>query len=651
MRAREEWIPLSDGARLAVTLYLPDTEPDRSAPGILEYLPYRKDDGMLERDHDLYTYVTERGYVGARVDIRGTGRSEGILPDGEYSETEQRDGEEVIAWLAARGWCNGAVGMWGISWGGFNAIHQAMRRPPALRAITALMASDDLFHDDIHYIDGLMHVDEYEMSIDLWNAMTRAPDFPLDEGALAARFDRPPWFLSWLREQRDGPYWRRGSLAPDYSRLGVPALLIGGWWDGYRDSVFRMLECCAVPTRAIVGPWNHTFPHRAVPGPEIEWRREAVRWWDRWLKGERNGVEEEPRLAVYVQSWRPPDPSLEVLPGRWRLEDGWPPERLREEPFHLRADGRLGEVPGPAATDALRYMPPAGTEGGFWWGELTPDQRPSDAFSLVYESEALAGDLEILGMPVAELRGGAYAPVADWFVRLSDVAPDGTVTLVAGTGLAGAQRDSPAAPEPLEPGETYDLRVRMHACSWVFPAGHRIRLAVSNAQWPMIWPTPHPMTTFLEVGEGGSRLILPVVPFGDRPVPEFDRPAPPQAPEGVGSEGSIEPVDWRVHRDEAAGRTFVEWEATSRAWFPWGDQRYVERLEHSVADAGPEAAACDGEASIEVSLPGREIVWSCELRLTSDATCFDYRFTRRLTENGRPVRERTWAERVARDLQ
>ena len=217
MIVREAGIPLPDGTELAATLYLPDDAGTAPVPALLEYLPYRKDDAMLARDHDLYAYMARSGYAGARVDIRGTGRSGGTLPAGEYTETEQRDAEAVIAWLAGQPWCTGAVGMWGISWGGFNAIQVALRRPPALKAILAVDASDDLFHDDVHYIDGLPHLDEYALMIDHLTMLPPAPDFPLDDAALA-RMDTEPWLISFLAQAQDGPFWRRASLRPEYGR-------------------------------------------------------------------------------------------------------------------------------------------------------------------------------------------------------------------------------------------------------------------------------------------------------------------------------------------------------------------------------------------------------------------------------------------------
>jgi putative CocE/NonD family hydrolase len=645
MRAVEAWIPMADGVRLAATLYMPP-QLEGALPVVLEYLPYRKDDGMLERDLGLYPYLVSRGYVGARVDIRGTGHSEGRLPDGEYTEREQLDGIEVIEWLAGQPWCNGRVGMWGISWGGFNSIQIAMRRPPALGAIIAVDASDDLFHDDIHYIDGIMHGDEYELGIDVWNAMTRAPDFPTDETTLADRFDTEPWLLSWLRHQRQGPYWRRASLRPDYGRLQAPALLVAGWLDGYRDSVPRMLTHVPAPTRAIVGPWNHSWPHSATPGPEIEWRAEAVRWWDHWLKGRDTGMLEEPRLAVFVRDSHRPGPKLQTIPGRWRSED-WPIERTDPRRYHLQADGSLGMDAGGEAVHRLPYLPSAGAEAGSWWGELTVDQRPLDETCLVYESEPLEEAIEILGIPVAAVDASFDAPLAHIYVRLSDVGPDGSVSLVTGGGRNGAHRRSPERPELLSPGEIERFDVPLRFTSWTFPAGHRIRVAVSNHLWPMMWPTPYPMTMSLLAGR--SHIVLPVIPVADRPTPAWGRPEPAPVAEGIGSRGEILPVVWEVRRD--GSRASAGFEGRSEAWFPWGRETFLERLLFEVDDRRPDLASCRGDAENRVILPARELSWRADLAIRSDAETFHYRYRRTLEENGRKIREREWSEGIPRDHQ
>jgi uncharacterized protein len=647
VRQEEHWIPMPDGVRLAVTLYLPDSGTG-PWPSILEYLPYRKDDWTLGRDLILYPYVVDRGYVGARVDIRGTGRSEGRLPEGEYSEREQEDGEAVIAWLAAQPWSTGTVGMWGISWGGFNAIQMAFHRPPALKAIVAVDASDELFHDDIHYIDGIWHLDEYEIGIDLWNAVSPAPDFPVDEDTLASRFDTEPWLLSWLRHQRDGSYWRRGSLAPGYERLEVPALLVGGFLDGYRDSIPRMLSHVPGPTRAIVGPWNHAWPHDATPGPEIEWRREAVRWWDRWLKGKDTGILDEPRLSVYLRSWHPPDPSVLTVPGSWRAEE-WPIDGLEEEFLGLGADRSLGPNRTEAAVHRLPYRPTAGAEAGAWWGEPSVDQTPLDRTCLTYETPPLHRDLAVIGMPLAIVFASVDAPVANWFVRISDLSPDGRAHLVSGGGLNGAHRQSPERPEPFQAGVVERLTVPMRFTSWVFPAGHRIRMAVSNHLWPMMWPTPHLLTMDLHVGgEHPSGLTLPVVPVEGK-TRSFDPPEKAPPSEGMETRGEIVPTAWRV--DRLDGAAMASWRGEEELRFPWGSITSIESLRHKVPDDEPACAAALGEGDINVALPGRTVAWRTRLSIRSGQEHFRYRFRRILSENGREIRERSWDESIPRDFQ
>jgi uncharacterized protein len=654
MRIEQASIPMKDGVRLAVNLYMPDgAKPAGKFPVILEYLPYRKDDWALERDYGLYAYFTHYGYVGARVDIRGTGASEGIPPDREYSDQEQEDGMDVIAWLAKQSWSNGNVGMMGISWGGFNSIQMAMHHPPALKAIISVDSTDELFHDDIHYIDGMMHADEFELAMDQELPMTSAPDFPVDEKSLAPRFDSSPWFPLYLHQQRDGLFWRRASLRPRYDRMQIPAFLIGGFYDGYRDVIPRMMTNVKAPVKALLGPWNHTYPHDAVPGPAIEWREIAVRWWDRWLKGVENGIENEPRLAVYMRRWCAPDPTIEQIPGEWRNEKSWPPAGEKDRTLYLDSEHLLRDSAPAAGLHQLKYIPSVGIEEGFWWGEVTSDQRPTDAFSLVYDSPPLEKDTAILGLPRVMLTASASAPLADWFARLSDVAPDGTVTLVTGAGLNGAQRSSSTSPADLEPDRVYQIEIELHVTSWVFPRGHRIRLAISNAMWPMIWPTPYAMTTSLALGgENPSRLVLPTVPLeSELALPHFSAPGPTEKLAGVESNGDTWPGTFKTERDEIRHSTRVNWRGDSSGQFPWGQEKYHEQLTYDVADAHSDVSSVHGEADTTVELKGRALLWHSVLDLRSDAKNFYYSYKRELSENGKLLRQKNWQDTIPRDHQ
>ena len=650
IRMEHTWIPMKDGIRLAVTLYMPDGgKAGGKFPAVLEYHPYRKDDGTAQRDYELYSYFVRRGYVCARVDIRGFGASEGVPTGREYSEQEQLDGLQIISWLAHQPWSNGNVGMMGISWSGFNSLQMAMRHAPELKAIIAVAATAELFHDDVHYMDGMAHVDEFELNMDMAPGMTGAPDYTLDEKVLGPRFDAPPWSLLYLKHQHDGPFWR-GPVRP-YSEIKIPCFIIGGLLDGYRDSITDMLQQTKAPLKAIVGPWNHTFPHDAVPGPEIEWRAEAVRWWDYWLKGRDTGVLSDPRLVIYMQHWHPPNPNLQNVPGEWRREDSWPPRDVRDTVFFPQPNHTLAQTAPEADEHQLKYIPSIGVEAGFWWGELLSDPRPVDAFSLVYDSAPLQQDLAILGRPQALLKASATAPLADWFARLSDVAPDGTVTQITGAGINGAQRESMTEPRALEPGKVYPLDIVMHLASWVFPKGHRIRLAISNAQWPMILPTPYAMTTTLELGSAGSRLTLPVVPVKGAPAPAFQSPQPAEERKDIKSIGYPWPGEWTLERDEANQKATVRWKGKAETDYPWGKEIDYENLVYDADDAHPETSAVHGEAESIFTLKGRELRWRGHLSVTTDQKNFYYKYTRELLKDGQMLKQKTWEETIPRDHQ
>jgi len=651
VRMEQAWIPMKDGVRLAATLYMPDgAKAGEKFPALLEYLPYRKDDGTAAGDYPKHAYFARRGYVSVRVDIRGFGASEGAPPEREYSEQEQVDGEQVIAWLAHQPWSNGNVGMFGISWGGFTALQMAMRHAPGLKAILATDATAELFHDDVHYMDGIAHVDEFELNMDMAEGWTGAPDYTLDEKVLGPRFETPPWSLLYLKHQHDGPFWR--ARVRPLKEITIPSFLIGGLLDGYRDNVTDMLMQASGPAKAIVGPWNHTFPNDAVPGPQIEWRNEAVRWFDHWLKGRDTGVEHDPRLVIYMQHWHEPDPSLDNVPGEWRREDSWPPKNAQASSLFLQPNHLLAATAPQEDRHQLKYVPSIGVEAGFWWGELLSDVRPVDAFSLVYDSAPLTEDVAILGRPHALLRASATAPLADWFARLSDVALDGTVTQITGAGINGAQRDSMSEPHDLEPGKIYTLDIEMHLTSWVFPKGHRIRVAISNSLWPMMLPTPYSMTTSLELGgSDGSRVVLPVVPEHGAAAPAFSPPEPSEQRTDLKSEGFPWPGEWTVERDEARHKTTVHWKGQESAEYPWGNEIDYEKLTYDADDAHPEACSAQGEAESIFTLKGRTLTWRGHLSITTDQKNFYYKYTRELLKDGQMIKSKTWQETIARDHQ
>jgi uncharacterized protein len=516
------WIPLADGTRLAARIWLPEDAEEDPVPAVLEYLPYRKNDGTAIRDAARQPYVAGFGYATVRVDMRGTGESDGLIED-EYTQQEEEDALEVIAWLAEQPWCTGSVGMWGISWGGFNALQVAARRPAALKAIMTLCASDDRYADDVHYRGGcVLALDmlHWASSMQTWSARPPDPRLLGDEWRetwLRRLENATPWIEPWLGHQRRDEYWKNGSVCEDYAAIGCPVYAVGGFADGYTNAVPRLLEGLSVPRKGLIGPWAHAFPDDALPGPSIGFLQECVRWWDHWLKGVDNGVMDGPMLRVWMQDCVKPRPSYEVRPGRWVGEPSWPSPNVDIQRWALRAQDER----------SLRAPQSTGSEAGVWTasgqaGDLAGDQRLDDARSIVFDFEQLVEPLEILGLPAVTLDLAADRPLGLVCVRICDVAPDGTSALVTRGLLNLAHRESDEQPSALAPGPRYEVRVPMDVTAHSFPHGHVIRVAVSPAYWPWAWPSPEDVTLTLF----GGTLELPVRPPRpqDDELPDFDDP-------------------------------------------------------------------------------------------------------------------------------
>lgn len=645
-------IPMSDGVMLAVTLYMPKGAPHGARfPAVLNYLPYRKDDDEAQEQYGLLGYFARRGFVGAAVDIRGFGASGGTPPDREYSAQEQADGEQVIAWLARQPWSNGKVGMLGISWGGFNSIQMAMRNPPALKAIVAVAATESLFKEDVHYIDGIAHIDEFELTMDLGQGRSGAPDYSLAPDVIGPRMSSKPWSLTYLEHQRDGPFWH--SPERSLSAIRVPCFLIGGLHDGYRDSISRMLTQVSAPVKAWIGPWNHAWPTDSDYGPLYEWRNQAVRWFDHWLKGRNTGVLADPRLMIYLQHAYPPGPQDRAIPGLWRAYDGWPLRGTQQERLFLQPDHALRRGASQSGRDELRYVPSAGAESGiFWWGDLHPDMRSFDAYSLVYDTQPLAHDTAVMGYPHIHFNASATAPLADWVVRLEDLAPDGRVTLVTGAALDGAQRDSMTDPKPLEPGRLYTFSFDLHLASYVFPKGHRIRVALANAMWPTLWPTPYPMITTVELGKGASWIELPRVPLeGEAPPASLlSAPEPVEKPPGITGGGFDWPGSYTVQRDEN-GHARVTWQGGYDIHQSWGTFHDAEKLTYRIDDAHPADASDVGDIVNVQHVGAHTLTWKGHLSVRSDLHNFYYSYTRTLLRDGKSIMSKTWRRTIPRDHQ
>uniref|UniRef100_A0A942SZY3 CocE/NonD family hydrolase n=1 Tax=Neobacillus citreus TaxID=2833578 RepID=A0A942SZY3_9BACI len=508
---RDEWIPMPDGVCLHTRIWSP-AAPDGPVPVLLEYLPYRLDDWTAPRDSERHPWYAAHGYASVRVDIRGTGSSDGFFDD-EYSEQELRDGEAVIAWLADQEWSTGAVGMFGISWGGFNALQLAARAPAALKAIVTVCSTDDRYDNDVHYVGGaVLGIDMAAWGATMFAFNSRPPRPEVVGSSWVERWrerlaSNRPMTPVWLGHQERDDYWRHGSAAEHYDRIGAAVLAVGGWADPYRDAVFRLVEHVDAPVKGIIGPWSHQYPDRGLaPGPSIGFLQETLRWWDRWLRDEQNGVEDEPALRAWINDGEPPATYYPDRSGRWIGAEAWPSAATEQCTVALDRfrGGEYGPVvvrsPQHTGADAGRFFPFGNAT------DLPPDQRAEDGRSVVFDLP-LDEPFDLLGNVVVRLRVTSDLPRATVTVRLCDVAPDGSSTLVTRGVLNAARWQGMDRTVELEPGAPADLSVRLVSTGHRFAAGHRLRLAVSTSYWPWVWP--HAEAPTLVVDPAGSSAELP----------------------------------------------------------------------------------------------------------------------------------------------
>ena len=529
------WITVSDGCRLAARIWMPRNAEKNPVPAILEYLPYRKRDGTAIRDQLTYPYYAGHGYAGVRVDMRGNGESDGLMFD-EYLKQEQDDAVEVVDWIAAQPWCDGNVGMMGISWGGFNSLQVAARRPPALKAIITLCSTDDRYGDDIHYKGGAMLMENLGWASTMLAFSSRPPD-PVLVGERwkdmwMERLNNLPLLIeNWLRHPHRDEYWKQGSVCEAFEDIEAAVYAIGGWGDAYSNAVPRLLVGLNCPVRGLIGPWIHQYPHFAKPEPAVGFLQDSLQWWDFWLKGKDNGVMNKPLYQAYMMDSVLPQPFYESRCGQWVTEQRWPSSNVQYENLVLN---RYGLTESPANSVALTLCSPqntgvaCGEYCAMWQGPESPtDQRQDDAGSLVFDSEPLASPKEVFGAPVVELDIDVDRPQANIVCRLCDVWPGGESTRITYGVLNLCHHSSHEHPQSLEPGRKYHVRIQLDDIAYRIAPGNRIRLALSTAYWPLIWPSPEHVTATVYCGS--SILQLPVRKAITDDVPILHAPvtAPP----------------------------------------------------------------------------------------------------------------------------
>ena len=564
-------IVMPDGTRLSARIWMPEDASADPVPAIIEHLPYRKRDGTIARDSLTHSYVAGHGYACIRVDMRGNGDSEGLMDD-EYTQQELEDACAVHAWAASQPWCNGKTGMMGISWGGFNALQVAAMQPPSLKAIITLCSTVDRYADDIHFKGGCLLCENFGWSANMLSYSSRAPD-PAIVGhnrwkeMWIHRLEQMPMLASiWLRHQHRDEYWKHGSVCEDYAAIKAAVLSIGGWHDGYRNTISHLVENIQSPVKGIVGPWIHKYPHFAAPEPRIGFLQVAIQWWNRWLKGIENGIENEPAYKAWLMDSIDPKPWLPERPGRWIAETNWPWPDMKLETFHLTNMGlsieagplrRSVSSPQDTGLAAGEYFP-------FAYGpELPDEQSEDDKRSICFDGAVIETDKDIVGAPGFRFRFTSDRPTALVYVRLLDVFPDGRSAMITYGYLNLTHHASHEFPETLETGRAYETSFALDQIAYRIPKGHRLRVAVATASWPSVWPSPEHATVTLHE----ASLNVPVRPLakGD----ECTFPEPEAAP-AWHIENIRKAVSDRTTERKADGTV------TLRVWNDFGCDRDLE---------------------------------------------------------------------------
>lgn len=638
---RDEWIEMADGVRLAVTLYLP--EGSAPQPCILEALPYRKDD-MTSSYRPEYTRLRdEYSYAVARLDLRGTGSSAGRATD-EYPVQEQADLKEVISWLAAQPWCDGNIGMYGTSYSGFNSLQLAAERPPALKAVIAIYATDDRFQDDVHYMGGSLRWLDLIDYCHYMTPMNALPPVPAVWGEgwreeWAARIaEHEPWLHTWMEHQRQDSYWQHGSIRAAYGDIECAVLLVAGWADGYRNNTFRTVEALRVagtPVELLAGPWSHAATSSALPGPRIDLVPEMVAWWDRWLRGMATDPD-APNARWFVRDSHVPAPDLDTVPGVWRA-DVWPSSCSGQRaldvsprpPYAVVADIGLA-----AWNSCAGHLP---------WGQAG-DHRHDDDDSLCWDWP-VEETIEIAGYPLLRLRVCSTEPVASVSARLCDVAVDGTSTLVTRGLLNLTRRDGTDTAEPLVPGQAYDVEVSLEATAYRWSEGRILRLAVAGVDWPNTVAPPRS----LELTVLGGELVLPTYDASKSPYPE-----PVFTPGDEGAEDA-EGVLWENGRNVLSRTTSARVDHGSTY-----DATYGSVTEHYAGSVSVNTRTWHQQATADVTFTlrfdddGTGAPVGCTVRstllVTADEDEFHITTELQCQENGQSIAARTWQRSYPRDL-
>lgn len=654
-----QWIPMADGVRLAARLWLPDTAQQHPVPAILEIIPYRKRDMVRPRDERNHPYFAAHGYACLRVDMRGSGDSEGLMAD-MYSDAELDDTRQVIDWIAAQPWCNGRVGMFGTSWGGTASLQASIDPPHALRAVIAVCATHDRYEDDIHHKGGLLLTDSIEWGAtlpvilasppasttvgddwwSLWQHRLANLSFPLDP---------------WVQEETRGDYWRRGSVRFQSEHIGCPILAVGGWADRYSHSVMALSSARPDRVWGVVGPWGHHYPDVGHPGPAMGFQQLALAWWDHWLGSDDPTPLNWPRLRVWLREFDPPGDVLERRHGDWMQSDV--PEQASEPQVFFASEGVLSQQPSPTTgpdqlvPDDLRVGLAAGDTGYFGrFGGLPLDQAIDDVHALVFETPPLDKTHILFGVAELTLDLSMAQYPAQLSLRISDVAPDGQVNRVVLALRNLALDDSLEQPLDLPPEAPRRVQVRFPSKAYRFAPGHRIRLALASSYWPLAWPAPQP--SGIRIRHGSAQLSLPLLRESPQPLAE-PLPKALDLPQIKNHHTLAAPRLLRQQHRDADGRQVSSWHqppvrvetlASGEVF------EYETRAEHAIHPANPLSASSAFEHRLRMERQDGIAEVYGWAKLEGEASAFLLQGGVRVFWEGEEIFQRDWSRRVSRRI-
>lgn len=617
-------IAMPDGVELAGDVVRPGG--GRKAPALLNFGPYHKDGrgGRLDVDA-VNRHFAAKGYAALTVDLRGLGNSGGRNPQ-PFAVQEGLDGHAVVEWIARQPWCDGHVGMWGVSYPGITSLATAATRPPHLKAIVPIHATADIYRGVIAPggCNGgfWMRADwgPRMVAYNLLPPLLQDPDGRWAKVWAEHLEGNAPWLHAWSDHPDYDDYWRSRVAAID--RIECPTFNICGWRDLYADCTPRDFAAITAPKKLLMGPWKHEFPDKGLEAPCAGlWEME--RWFGRHLMGERNGIDADPPVTLFMQG----------TGGGWRHENEWPPKRLVPQIWFLASDGDLSATSPRAASSRHDYDATIGIQSLAWdpWTTsldpaLPRDHSGDDARSLCFTGEPLREAMELIGAPTALLDVKASALPLNLVAKLSEVAPNGRSTLIT-TGWIDLAKHARA-------DERVQVEMALRATAYRLSPGSRLRLAVSCADFPRLWPTPKPAT--LELFHGASAVRVPVCPPVDAPAPKWG-PLQAQALASASDLGGGQ--GWKTSSDLVTDTASLEATKSERLRLdPFTTLRAEHAYGAAVSSRRPDLARMSSTTTVDVERATSRTQLTVRTVTTAHRAAVDVE----ITVDGQPYWRKTW---------